>query len=176
MVKKLAEFYGDEICEINGETYYSFPNIDRLTQPGVENKLRENGFGYRAKYINKSAELIKDKGGELWLENLKNMKYEEAKNNLMSLTGVGAKVADCICLMSLGHLGALPVDTHVYQIAVKFYMPHLSNKKSVTKKTYDEIGDHFRKLYGPLAGWAHTVRIKNSTLISISSDVNTFFE
>lgn len=59
--------------------------------------------------------------------------------------------------MSLGHLEAVPVDTHVFQIASKFYLPHLNKVKSVTPKIYDEIGDHFRKLYGPLAGWAHAV-------------------
>ncbi|XP_045460870.1 N-glycosylase/DNA lyase isoform X2 [Harmonia axyridis] len=157
MVEKLARFYGEKICEINGETYYSFPEVEDLVKPGVETKLRENGFGYRAKYISKTAEIIKEKGGNFWIENLNKMSYDEAKETLMTLTGIGAKVADCICLMSLGHLGALPVDTHVYQIAVKFYMPHLRNKKTVTKKIYDEIGDHFRGMYGPLAGWAHTV-------------------
>ncbi|XP_026313496.1 N-glycosylase/DNA lyase isoform X2 [Hyposmocoma kahamanoa] len=68
-----------------------------------------------------------------------------------------AKVADCICLMSLNHLKALPVDTHVYQIAAQNYLPHLRGKKNVTEKMYAEIGDHFRLLYGDLAGWAHTV-------------------
>lgn len=61
--------------------------------------------------------------------------------------------------MSLGHLNAIPVDTHIYQIASKFYMPKLAKQKTVTKKVYDEIGDYFRDLYGPLAGWAHTVSI-----------------
>ncbi|XP_026313497.1 N-glycosylase/DNA lyase isoform X3 [Hyposmocoma kahamanoa] len=68
-----------------------------------------------------------------------------------------AKVSDCICLMSLNHLKALPVDTHVYQIAAQNYLPHLRGKKNVTEKMYAEIGDHFRLLYGDLAGWAHTV-------------------
>lgn len=63
--------------------------------------------------------------------------------------------------MSLNHLEALPVDTHVYQIAAQNYLPHLRGKKSVTEKMYSEIGDHFRMLYGDLAGWAHTVRIAN---------------
>lgn len=67
------------------------------------------------------------------------------------------QVADCICLMSLNHLQALPVDTHVYQIAAQNYLPHLRGKKTVTDKMYTEIGDHFRTLYGDLAGWAHTV-------------------
>lgn len=59
--------------------------------------------------------------------------------------------------MSLGHLQSIPVDTHVYQIAKRFYMPRLANNKTVTEKIYNEIGNHFRELYGPLAGWAHTV-------------------
>lgn len=59
--------------------------------------------------------------------------------------------------MSLGHLGAIPVDTHVYQIATRFYLPKLAKQKTVTEKIYNEIGDHFRGLFGPLAGWAHTV-------------------
>ncbi|XP_075984061.1 8-oxoguanine DNA glycosylase isoform X2 [Anticarsia gemmatalis] len=67
------------------------------------------------------------------------------------------QVADCICLMSLNHLEALPVDTHVYQIAAQNYLPHLRGKKNVTDKMYVEIGDHFRSLYGHMAGWAHTV-------------------
>lgn len=67
------------------------------------------------------------------------------------------QVADCICLMALGHLQAIPVDTHIYQIAARFYMPKLVQQKTVTEKVYNEIGDHFRELYGPLAGWAHTV-------------------
>jgi N-glycosylase/DNA lyase len=67
------------------------------------------------------------------------------------------QVADCICLMSLGHLEAIPVDTHIYQVAVQRYLPHLGGRKTVTDKVYDEIGNHFRSLFGSLAGWAHTV-------------------
>lgn len=63
--------------------------------------------------------------------------------------------------MSLNHLEALPVDTHVYQIAAHNYLPHLRGKKNVTEKMYVEIGDHFRSLYGDMAGWAHTVRNTN---------------
>ncbi|KAI4467900.1 8-oxoguanine dna glycosylase [Holotrichia oblita] len=157
MVEKLAKYYGKEICKIGDETYFTFPTISELNVPGVEMKLRENGFGYRAKYISKSIEMIVENGGFNWLEKLKAMKYEDAKKNLMILTGIGAKVADCICLMSLGHLESIPVDTHIYQIAARCYMPKLPKQKTVTEKIYNEISDHFRNLYGPLAGWAHTV-------------------
>lgn len=67
--------------------------------------------------------------------------------------------------MSLGHLQAIPVDTHVFQIASSQYLKHLKDKKSVTDKVYNEIGDHFRELFGPYAGWAHTVWFLVSPII-----------
>lgn len=60
--------------------------------------------------------------------------------------------------MSLNHLQAIPVDTHVYQIAKLHYLPKLKDVKNVTAKVYTEIGDEFRNVYGSLAGWAQTVR------------------
>lgn len=96
MVEKLATFYGTEICKINGETFYSFPDINSLADGSVEEKLKKNGFGYRAKYISKSAQMIVESGGEDWINNLKGMKYNDAKKALMLLTGVGAKVITLI--------------------------------------------------------------------------------
>ena len=76
------------------------------------------------------------------------------------------QVADCVLLMSMDQASAVPVDTHMFQIAAKNYMPHLKKYKSVTDKVYMEIGDHFRNLYGPHAGWAHSV--------SLRRDISTF--
>lgn len=75
--------------------------------------------------------------------------------------------------MSLNHLEAIPVDTHVFQIATKHYLPAIkvSKAKTVTSKIYSEIGDHFREVYGPLAGWAQTVMVnfvKNKNFIYAS--------
>lgn len=92
MVNKLARFYGKKICEIDGNEFYSFPDVEALAQKGVDEKLKENGFGYRSKYINKSAQIIMKNGGREWLAKLKTMSYFEAKQNLITLTGVGAKV------------------------------------------------------------------------------------
>lgn len=66
------------------------------------------------------------------------------------------QVADCICLMSLNHLEAIPVDTHVLKIALQHYLPKGREAKSMTPKLYNEIGDAFRVVYGPFAGWAQT--------------------
>lgn len=92
MVEKLAIYYGEEICEVDGKIYHSFPTIDQLNVEGVEQKLKENGFGYRAKYISKTAQMIKENGGDDWVESLKKLSYADAKKELMKLTGIGAKV------------------------------------------------------------------------------------
>lgn len=53
---------------------------------------------------------------------------------------------------------AIPVDTHVFQIAKANYVPHLSQAKTVTDRVYNEISSHFQNLFGSYAGWAHSVR------------------
>lgn len=118
----------------------------------MEQKLREASFGYRAKYIACCTQQIKEKGELVWWTELQAMPYNEAHKELLRLTGIGPKVADCICLMSLNHLDAIPVDTHVFQIAKMYYLPDLKSTKTVTPKIYEEIGNTFRKIYGPYAG------------------------
>ncbi|KAI8518638.1 8-oxoguanine glycosylase ogg1 [Branchiostoma belcheri] len=157
MVERLCEAYSTQVCQIYGEKYYAFPTVSALAGRGVEDRLRKLGFGYRARYISETAQYIMKQGGESWLYNLRTLPYEQAKAELMKLSGVGAKVADCVCLMSLDKTGAIPVDTHVWQIVNRDYKHKLGTTKTLTDKTYKEIGDFFRQLWGPYAGWAHSV-------------------
>lgn len=160
MVEKLCKFFGEKICEVENQDYYNFPTIEALAGPDVESLLRKEGFGYRAGYIAKAAEKLLTIGGRNWLVALKKENgttYEDARNSLMTLPGIGPKVADCICLMSLGHLEAIPVDTHIFQVACATYTPHLSTQKTVTPKIHYIINKYLRDLWGPLAGWAQTI-------------------
>jgi N-glycosylase/DNA lyase len=61
--------------------------------------------------------------------------------------------------MSLDQPSAVPVDTHVYQIAMRDYKFRFKGKKvaSMTKDVYNAVGDFFRTLWGDYAGWAHSV-------------------
>jgi len=80
-----------------------------------------------------------------------------ANEQLQLLPGVGRKVADCVCVFSLDHADSIPVDTHVWDIAVRDYCPSLKSYKSLTPKVYEEVGDIFRIKFGAKAGWAHSV-------------------
>ena len=160
MVEKMCNNFGKKICQIDKQNYNDFPTINALSTPKVEDFLRSQGFGYRAAYIAKTAKKIKDLGGETWLKTLhkKNgASYLKAREELTTLPGVGPKVADCISLMSLGHLEAIPVDTHIFQVAQAMYMPHLEKQKTVTPRIHEEVSNYLRELWGPLAGWAQAV-------------------
>jgi N-glycosylase/DNA lyase len=59
--------------------------------------------------------------------------------------------------MGLGWGEAVPVDTHVWQIAQRDYKFGKGKHASLTKDTYDAIGEKFRALWGQEAGWAQSV-------------------
>ncbi|KAG8192143.1 hypothetical protein JTE90_027786 [Oedothorax gibbosus] len=157
MVEKLCLNYGEKIGDVNGQEFHDFPKIDRLAKPDVEQELRQMGFGYRAKYIHQTAKVLQNEKPEGWLQNLRKVTYKEAHNALISLPGVGAKVADCVCLMSLDKYEAIPIDTHIWQVTVKDYIPKFKAAKTLTGQIYQEVGDFYRERFGDCAGWANTV-------------------
>ena len=73
---------------------------------------------------------------------------------MTSLPGVGPKVAACACLFSLDKHAAVPVDTHVWQLAVEHYTPELEGK-SLTPKLMEKVEDAIVGVFGEYAGWAH---------------------
>ncbi|KAI5786452.1 8-oxoguanine DNA glycosylase [Peziza echinospora] len=157
MVEKLCTHYGPKLGDLEGVPYHDFPTPENLAVPGVEQNLRELGFGYRAKYIATTAGIIAHGKSPGWLSNLRNVPYKEAHEELLSLPGVGPKVADCVCLMSMDKSEAVPVDTHVWQIAVRDYHFGKGKIKTLTPAAYWAIGDYFREIWGKEAGWAHSV-------------------
>ena len=141
MVEKLCTTYGQKLGHYKDKDYYSFPPLEALTAQGVEQTLRSLGFGYRAGYIHKTAKLIANGRPKGWLESLQSLPYSDAHSSLLQLCGVGAKVADCICLMGLDKLEAVPVDTHVWQIAVRDYgLKNILKGKTMTSKAYQQVG------------------------------------
>lgn len=177
MVHKLCIRYGPYVGTLDEEVYHDFPEPKALAQDGVEANLRLLGFGYRARYIYQTACMVAAKP-DGWLDSLRNPEapilgvkpsdggkwaaegregYRKAHEELLTLQGVGPKVADCVSLMGLGWGEAVPVDTHVWQIAQRDYKFGKGKHSSLTKATYDAIGNKFRSLWGVEAGWAHSV-------------------
>ncbi|CAF1381995.1 unnamed protein product, partial [Didymodactylos carnosus] len=122
----------------------------------LEKKLRDIGFGYRARYIYEAVKFIKNEcGGMKHFQYLETLSVQEARNELLRITGVGIKVADCVLLMSLNKSDVVPVDTHMKNIAVQFYgQGNKADVKNLSKANYREISSYFEQLWTPKAGWA----------------------
>ncbi|MGQ9454400.1 MAG: DNA glycosylase [Armatimonadota bacterium] len=151
-IEAVASQFGDLVCERDGLCYYAFPSIKRLAQMEHRDLSSIKSMGFRSRSVASVARQVVERG-EDWLNSLAGLSYEEARYSLMSIVGVGRKIADCTCLFALGKDEAVPVDTHVRQIARRLWGLGL-NTSSLTKGLYECIACAFRERYGMWAGWA----------------------
>lgn len=151
MVRHLGE-YGEPMAEVEGRVLRRFPSIERIASVSEED-LRRAGFGYRARTIPSVARQILAKGGEWW-SGLASLGYRELHTELVALSGVGPKLADCIALFGFHRDEAAPMDTHLWQACCRHYFPEWSGKP-LTDHRYRVAADSLRARFGPLTGWAH---------------------
>lgn len=114
----LCRKYGEEKCTKSGMIFYTFPGPEALSDALPEDLYACN-LGYRSKYIQKTAQAVRD--GEVNLEAVLQMDYEAAMEELCRLYGIGVKVANCICLFALHKTEAFPVDTHINKVLKEQY-------------------------------------------------------
>lgn len=121
----------------------ALPTWPRLAAAS-EAELRACQLGFRARYIKATADRLAAAPG--WLEATAALPYAEAKVRLLTLPGVGEKIADCVLLFGLGHLAAFPVDTWMIKAMTRRYGLHDWSPAQVA---------HFGRVhYGPAAGLA----------------------
>ena len=145
---------------IGDETLYSFPSFMELRNRATEQDLRDIGMGYRAKYLIQTMETLAELGGEAYLHTLRETKdASEVQEALLQLCGVGLKVADCVALFSLRQGNAIPIDTHVWEIARRDYDKEgvLVDVKSMTPTIYKQTASLFQSRFKRYAGWAHSL-------------------
>lgn len=114
IVGRLCESFG----ECLGGADYAFPGYDVLAEKTADD-LAPLRAGFRAKYIIDAARKVAS--GEVRLYECESMPMDEARNELMKIKGVGAKVAECTLLYGLGRMEAFPVDVWVKRIMGEMY-------------------------------------------------------
>ncbi len=142
IIRTISMRYGQKL-EYQGYVDYTFPNPKTISDAGVD-AIFDCGTGYRASYLWNAAYNVDS--GKLSLDTLKQMEYVDAKIELMKLEGIGEKVADCICLFSLGHLQALPIDVWIKRIFEQVYL-----RKRATPQ---QIRDFAKNYFGEFVGYA----------------------
>lgn len=114
IISRLCEAYGEKI----GENEYSFPSYQKMKSLTAED-LAPLRAGFRNKYIIDAVQKLNS--GEISLEKIENMPIEEARQELMKIKGVGAKVAECTLLYGFGRIEAFPIDVWVKKIMAEMY-------------------------------------------------------
>lgn len=109
-----------------------------------EDQLRACALGFRARHVAAIARRLAD--DPAWLDVTERAPYPEAKERLLTLPGVGEKVADCVLLFGAGRLEAFPVDTWILKAMARRY--GLDDWKPA------QIAHFGRRHFGPQAGLA----------------------
>ncbi|MUW13960.1 8-oxoguanine DNA glycosylase [Halorubrum sp. CBA1125] len=146
MQRRLRETYGD-VVELDGAQYHAFPTPDQLAER-TESELRELSLGYRAPYVQRTAEMIASR--EAHPAEAADLPYEEARESLTRFVGVGDKVADCVLLFSLGFLEAVPLDTWIRTTIEEYYPDCDRGSYAATSRAIRD------RLGGEYAGYAQT--------------------
>jgi len=143
-IDSLCVEFGKEIGEYKGEKIFSFPGYEILSKL-KEDDLKPCRLGYRARYIAEAARQVEGDGGAV-LDVAASMADNSILKYLLSISGVGPKVASCIMLFSMGKLNVFPIDVWVKRVMNRLYL--IGENDIDGMKEY--AGNHFGK-YGGIA-------------------------
>lgn len=148
IIERISQKYGNEI-EFKGKKYYTFPTPEQLKNVTVE-EYRKMGLGFRDIRLYETTQMILEKKVDL-KKMRTNLDTQEVKEELLKLSGVGPKVADCILLFSdLKRLEVFPIDVWVRRVMNDLYMKQADENK-VSRKQIETIA---KEKFGDLAGLA----------------------
>ena len=148
IIERLSKKYGKKI-EYKGKKYYTFPTAKQLENVSVED-FRSLGLGFRDIRLYETTHMILE--GKVDLDKLrKNSNTNEVREQLLILSGVGPKVADCILLFSdLKRFEVFPIDVWVRRVMNDLYIKQEDENK-VSKKQIEKLAE---EKFGNLAGLA----------------------
>lgn len=142
-VKEISRRYGKKVIFENKE-YFLFPTANELKDVTIK-EYRECGVGFRDSYIFSTVHDFLE--GKITYEDSINMDTNDLKKKLLTLKGVGPKVADCILLFSCNRREVFPIDVWVERVMSMLYFKELDGK--VKKK---DILEYASKNFGNDAG------------------------
>ena len=144
---KLAGLSGKELS-LDGVSMKSVPPPGRLAEAGRDELRRLRlGLPRIPDLLNEVACDVAE--GRLDLDVLSRQPWAQARERLMEYSGIGQKIADCVCLFSLDMPDAFPVDRHIAAgLRERYGKTYRSGSKNLELLAW--AGQHF----GAHAGYA----------------------
>lgn len=140
ILNRISQKCGDYMPEYN---CYAFPTLKQLSTLTI-NDFVEMGAGYRSSYLYETIKLLNK--NEYDVSKLKQLSSKQLKAKLMTLKGVGPKVADCILFFGFSKTDFFPVDTWMRKAYFKYF--------NVGQKTDVQIADYFVNIFKSISGYA----------------------
>ncbi len=109
IVDRMCSFYG----KTNNDGIHGFPDAQTLAGAN-ESDLKSLGLGFRSSYILNTATAFAEK--RITFEELDSMDVTEASKLLMTIKGIGPKVADCALLFGCHRLECFPKDVWIKRV------------------------------------------------------------
>ena len=103
IIETFCRNFGDKI----GENFYAFPKAENIAKLNIDD-LSVLKCGFRDKYILDAARKVAL--SEINLHKISLMPLNEARSELMKISGVGPKVAECTLLYGMHRTEAFPID------------------------------------------------------------------
>ncbi len=116
-VNKLSKLYGKRVY-FRDKEYYLFPTFDEMKDITLE-ELKSIGVGFRDSYIRSALNKLAE--DSLFLDKIDMMSTDKAIKELVSIKGIGIKVASCILLFAYGRLDTFPIDTWVRHFVSDYF-------------------------------------------------------
>lgn len=127
---------------ISSQKFFSFPNLKALLKLD-EAYFSKIGAGYRAPYLFETIKALPN----FLAEDFSFMSTDQLLKELVSLKGIGRKVAQCVMLFGFGRVDCFPVDTWIKQVYNDLNMGE-------GEKNEQQISSHLIKIFGNYSGYA----------------------
>jgi N-glycosylase/DNA lyase len=118
-IEALCGQFGEKIGYNEDREVFAFPTIKKLARSNEE-LLDPCKLGYRAQYVAETARQVNIDGGA-FLDTADAASTEKAENYLLTLSGVGTKVAHCVMLFSMKKTDIFPIDVWIARAMNRLY-------------------------------------------------------
>ena len=143
IIERLSQKYWTEI-EWNWQQYFTFPTPQQLKDVSISD-YRKLGLWFRDLRLYETTRMVLD--WKIDLNSLYKKDTQTIKNELLSLSWIWPKVADCILLFSnLKRLEVFPIDVRVRRVMNELYIHNPDetkvNKNQIQKLAREKFWDY----------------------------------